>query len=69
VAFVRDALTAVGLPGLGIAIGAALVFGFSRILLESDHSVGLVLFGGVSALILAGAAALAALPPRGRDEQ
>lgn len=65
VAFARDALTAVGLPGLGIVIGATLIWGFSEVLLQSDHSVGLVLFGGVSALILAGAAALAALPPRG----
>ena len=69
-AFVKDALTAVGLPGLALAVGAVLVWGFSEILLGADHTTGLILFGGVSALILAGAAALAALPLRRRgDEQ
>lgn len=64
--FVRDAVAAVGLPALGLAVGALLVFGFSRVLLEADTTVALVAFGGVAALVLFGAAVVAARPPRRR---
>lgn len=63
-AFVRDAAAAMGLPALGIAVGAAIVFGLSRVLLEAETEVGLVVFGGVAALILAGAAVIAGNPKK-----
>ena len=62
-AFVRDAAAAMGLPALGIALGAAIVFGLSRVLLEAETEVGLIVFGGVAALILFGAAVIASRPP------
>lgn len=62
-AFIRDAAAAMGLPALGIALGAVIVFGLSRVLLEAETEVGLVVFGGVAALILFGAAVIAARPP------
>jgi hypothetical protein len=65
VVFMRDAMAAIGLPALGLVFGLAIVFGLSQVLLEADHTVSLITFGAVSALVLAGAAALAALPPRG----
>lgn len=64
--FVRDAAAAIGLPALGLVVGAGLVFGLSRVFLEADGTTGLILFGGVAALILFGAAAIAARPPRRR---
>ena len=60
-AFLRDAVTAMGLPALGIALGAAIVYGLSRVLLESNTEVGLVVFGGAAALILFGAALIASM--------
>lgn len=67
VAFARDAMAAMGLPALAILSGLGIVFVLSRVLLESDSTAALILFGGVAALVLFGAAAIAALPPRGRD--
>ena len=61
-AFLRDAAAAMGLPALGIALGAVIVFGLSRVLLESETEVGLIVFGGVAALILLGAAVIAGNP-------
>jgi hypothetical protein len=55
-AFVRDAVAAMGLPALGIAVGAGVVYGLSQILLEADAQVALIIFGGAAALILLGAA-------------
>ena len=63
-AFMRDAAAAMGLPALGIALGAVIVFGLSRVLLEAETEVGLVVFGGVAALILAGAAVIAGNPKK-----
>lgn len=62
--FVRDAVAAVGLPALGLVVGAALVFGLSRVLLEADKTVALIVFGGVAAVVLFGTAFIAAHPPR-----
>lgn len=61
-AFIRDAVTAMGLPALGIGIGAAVVYGLSRVLLEAGTTVGLIVFGGAAAAILAGAALIASTP-------
>jgi hypothetical protein len=61
-AFLRDAAAAMGRPALGLALGAVIVFGLSRVLLESATEVGLIVFGGVAALILFGAAVIAANP-------
>lgn len=61
-AFVREAAAAMGLPALGIALSAVIVFGLSRVLLESETAVGLIVFGGVAALILLGAAVIAGNP-------
>ena len=61
-AFLRDAAAAMGLPAIGIALGAVIVFGLSRVLLESETEVGLIVFGGVAALILLGAAVIAGNP-------
>lgn len=64
--FLRDAAAAIGLPALGLAVGAVLVFGFSQLLLEADTTIALIAFGGVAAAVLAGAAIVAARPPRRR---
>jgi len=64
--FVRDAAAAVSLPAVGLVVGAALVFGLSRVLLEADKTVALFVFGGVAAVVLFGTAFIAAHPPRRR---
>lgn len=64
--FIRDAVAAVGLPAAGLVAAAAMVFGLSRVLLEADKTVALVVFGGAAALVLAGTAFVAARPPRRR---
>jgi len=67
-AFARDAMAAMGLPALAMVIGLAIVFVLSRVLLEADKTTSLIVFGGVAAIVLAGAAAIAAIPPKnGRD--
>lgn len=63
-AFVRDAAAAVGLPILAVITGASMVYVFSQVLLNTETDVALVLFGGVAALILFGAAVVAALGAR-----
>jgi len=63
-AFARAAAAAMGLPALGIALGAAIVFGLSRVLLEAETEVSLAIFGGAAALILAGAAVIAGNPKK-----
>jgi hypothetical protein len=63
-AFVRDSIAAVGLPILGLVIGVSAVYLFSRVLLHADDHVAVTLFGGVAALILFGAAAVAATSGR-----
>ena len=63
-AFIRDATAAMGIPLVGIAVAAVLIFGFSRLLLDSDEIVALVLFAAAAAVVLFGAATLAANPPR-----
>lgn len=67
IAFMRDAVTAMGLPTLAIVAGGAIVFLLSRVLLETDKEVALVFFGGVSAIVLFGAALVAANPPNKGD--
>lgn len=62
--FVRTGAAAVGLPAIGLAVAAAAVFGFSRVLLEADPTLALVAFGGAAALILGVTALMAARPPR-----
>jgi hypothetical protein len=62
--FVRAGVAAVGLPVVGLAVGGALVFALSRVLLESDPTVALIVFGGVAAVVLFGTAFIAAHPPR-----
>ncbi len=64
-AFLRDAMAAMGLPALGLVMGLAIVFVLSRVLLEADKTTSLIVFGGVAALVLFGAAAIAAMPSRG----
>lgn len=64
IAFARDALAAMGLPTLGIVVALGIVFALSRVLLEADKTTSLIVFGGVSAVVLFGAAAIAAMPPR-----
>jgi hypothetical protein len=64
IAFARDALAAMGLPALAVVVGLGTVFALSQILLESDKTVALVIFGGVAALVLFGAAVIASSPGR-----
>lgn len=64
---VRDAVAAVGLPAIGLVIAAGIVFGLSRVLLEADKTVALIVFGGVAAVVLFGTAFIAAHPPRRRS--
>lgn len=69
VAFVRDAIAAMGLPALGIVIALVIVFVLSRVLLEATTTTSLIVFGGVAAAVLFGAALIAARPPkRGRSD-
>ena len=64
VEFVGDAMRAMGLPTLGIVLSVAIVFGLSRVLLDASKEVGLIVFGGVAAVVLFGAALIASHPPR-----
>ena len=64
--FVRDAAAAVGLPAIGLGVAAAAVFGLSRVLLEAEGNLALVVFGGAAAVVLFGTALLAAMPRRKR---
>ncbi len=64
--FVRDAVAAVGLPAVGLAVAAALVFGLSRILLAAEGTTALFVFGGAAALVLFGTALISVLPRRKR---
>lgn len=68
-AFVRDAATAMGLPALAVVVGIGLVYALSLVLLESSRIVALSVFGGLAALVLAGAAYLAAHPPASRESE
>ena len=63
-AFAKDALAAMGLPTLGLVVGLGITFVLSQVLLEADKTAGLFIFGGAAALVLFGAAAIAAMPPR-----
>jgi hypothetical protein len=62
--FSREALRAMGLPVLGMVLTVAVVFGLSRVLLDASKEVGLIVFGGVAAVVLFGAAFMASHPPR-----
>lgn len=64
VEFARDALSAMGLPALGLVVAVAGVFGLSRVLLDASKELSLIIFGGVAAVVLFGAALIAARPPR-----
>lgn len=68
VAFLRDAMAAMGLPTLALVVSLAVVFVLSRVLLEADKTTSLIVFGGLAAIVLFGAAAIAALPPRGKRD-
>lgn len=65
-AFLRAATVAVGIPMIGMVVAFAAVFGLSRVLLAADHLVALFIFSGAAAVILFGAAAIAAREPRRR---
>ena len=65
--FVREAVTAVGIPVVGLGVAASLVFVVSRVLIEADKTTGLVVFGGLATLVLGGTAFIAAHPPKRRD--
>jgi hypothetical protein len=65
-ALLRAAAPAIGIPVVGIVVAAAAVFGFSRLLLAASHIVALTLFSLAAALILFGAAAIAAREPKRR---
>jgi len=58
--FLRDAAAAVGLPLLGLFVGAAAVYLLSKALLNTETDAALILFGGIAAVILGGAAVVAA---------
>jgi hypothetical protein len=62
--FLRAAATAVGIPLAALVVAALAVFGFSRVLLGTSHTTALILFSVASAVILFGAAALAAREPK-----
>ncbi len=62
--FITDTAAAIGLPLVGVAAGAGAIYLFARLLLASDTNVALVLFGGVGAVILFGAALAAGLGRR-----
>jgi hypothetical protein len=62
--FLRDAVAAMGLPALALVVALGLVFGLSRVLLDADHLVAVIIFGAAAALVLFGATAIAALPGR-----
>jgi hypothetical protein len=62
--FIRETAAAIGLPLAGVAGGVGVIYVFARLLLASDTNVALVLFGGVGAVILFGAAIAAALGSR-----
>ena len=64
--FLRDSMAAMGLPTLGLLLGLGIIYGLSQILLEADDNAGLWLFGGLAAIVLFGAAAIAARPPSNR---
>lgn len=64
VVFARDALRAMGLPALGMVLAVGIVFGLSRVLLDATKEVALIVFGGVAAVVLFGAAFIASHPPR-----
>jgi hypothetical protein len=68
VAFLRDAMAAMGLPTLALVVSLAIVFVLSRVLLEADKTTSLIVFGGLATIVLFGAAAIAALPPRGKRD-
>ena len=57
-------MRAMGLPTLGIVLSVGIVFGLSRVLLDASKEVGLIVFGGVAAAVLFGAAFIASHPPR-----
>ena len=63
-AFIKDAAAAVGVPILGLGVGVSAVYVFSRVLLDADGTTAVTLFGGVAALILFGAALIAAVGAR-----
>jgi hypothetical protein len=69
VLFVKEALTAVGLPILGTIVGIGFVWLLSEVLLGADHVTALIVFGGVAALVLFGATIIAARPPTRGTEQ
>jgi len=62
--FITDTAAAIGLPLVGVAAGAGVIYVFARLLLASETNVALVLFGGVGAVILFGAAIAAAMGSR-----
>lgn len=64
-AFLRETMTAVGLPTVGALVAATVIGGFGWLLLEVPHEVGIWLFGGVAAVILIAATIIAANPPGG----
>ncbi len=64
VEFAREALRAMGLPALGMVLAVGIVFGLSRVLLDATKEVALIVFGGVAAVVLFGAAFIASHPPR-----
>lgn len=69
VAFLRETMTAVGLPTIGALVAAVVIGGFGWLLLEVPHEVGIWLFGGVAALILVAATIIAANPPGGPSSE
>lgn len=63
-AFLKDAARAMGPPALAILLSGAVIALFARVLLDAPRGAALVLFGGVAALVLVGAAFIASHPPR-----
>jgi hypothetical protein len=68
-AFIRDSATAIGIPMVAVGVGAAVVFGLSRVLLGTSHLVALIIFSAAAALVLFGAAAVAARKPGRSSDQ
>jgi hypothetical protein len=62
--FVRESITAAGIPVLALMGIFAVVFGLSRVLLAGHGAAPVAAASVIAALILAGAALIAAHPPR-----
>ncbi len=68
-AFLKETMRAMAVPVVALATAAVIIFGFSRVLIAGAEDIAIVVtvFSVVAALVLAGAAYIAAHPPRGSE--